>query len=153
VLTAFPDEALTQAIRRMGVRNLGQVPVVPRTNPLHPIGMLRRADILRAYSHAMLDRLETQHQRPILPRELRGTRIVEVAVPPGGPLAGRSLATLRLPSNALVIAVERGQKTVIPRGNTQLLGGDHLMILVQNDAVAQLHEHLAAIPSEMDAHP
>lgn len=158
VVTAFPDEPLTEAIRRMGVRDLGQVPVVPRSNPNRPIGMLRRADIMRAYSHAVLNRVGVERQRPVLPHELRGTQMVEITVPPGAAIVGRSLAALKLPSSALVITVERGQQTIIPRGDTQILAGDHLLILVREHAVAELHEYLAAGPKavaadEADHHP
>ena len=57
VLTVFPDENLNDAIQRMGVRDLGQVPVVSRDDPTEVIGLLRRADIFHAYSRAMLGRV------------------------------------------------------------------------------------------------
>jgi CIC family chloride channel protein len=142
VRTAFPDEPLSQAVQRMGVRDLGQVPVVERSDHSKVLGMLRRADIVRAYSRAMMDRLETQQQRPVLPRELRGTQIVEMTVMPSGPMARRRLAELRLPPDSLVIAVERERQTVIPRGDTQLLPDDHVLFLVRKDAVNTLLEQL-----------
>ncbi|MDA8216750.1 MAG: chloride channel protein [Dehalococcoidales bacterium] len=143
-ITAYIDEPLSQAIRRMGARDLGQVPVVTRAKPREVVGLLRRGDIVRAYSAAMLGRLESQQQRRILPRELRGTRVMELTIQAKGPLVGRKLADLRLPSPTLVIAVERGQQVVIPHGGTVLEGGDRLMILVRDEAVADLQERLLA---------
>ncbi len=142
VRTAFPDEPLSQAVQRMGVRDLGQVPVVARMDGSAVLGMLRRVDIVRAYSRAMLDRLETQQQRPVLPRELRGTQIVEMTVMASGPMAGHRLAELQLPSSSLVVAVGRGQNTIIPRGDTQLLPGDRVVFLTRQEAVGVLHERL-----------
>ena len=107
--------------------------------------MLRRADIVRAYSSAVLDSLETQRGAHVPLRELRGTQLVAVPVRPDTGLAGCRLADLALPTEALVIAVERDHRIVIPRGDTGLLPGDRLMILVQDSAVNQLHEHLATI--------
>jgi chloride channel protein, CIC family len=148
VVTAFPDEPLIVAIHRMGGRDLGQLPVVSRANPALPIGLLRRDDIVRAYSRAMLSRLEAQRQRPLPPRELRGTQIVEITVNPGSRLTGCTVAVLKLPAHALVITVLRGQQTIIPHGETRLLAGDRLQILVQQDAVGELHEYLAAFASK-----
>ena len=82
VATVLADDSLSDAVRKMGARDVGQLPVVARGNLLRVIGMLGRSDILRAYSHAMLDGIQSQTQRPILPSDLRGTRIVEVPVSP-----------------------------------------------------------------------
>lgn len=146
VVTAYADESLSQAVHKMGVRDLGQLPVVARGAPGKVIGLVRRGDVVRAYSHAMLDRLETQRQRPIPPSELRGTRIVEVSVDSSSPLPGISVAQLRLPPDTLVVGVVRGSQTLIPRGDTQLKNDDRLQILVRDDAIVALHEHLAALP-------
>ena len=151
VVTAFPDEPLGQAVRRMGARDLGQLPVVARAEPRRVVGVLRRTDVVRAYSHAVLDRLEDQRHRPVVPADLRGTRVVEVTVPPGGAVAGRRLAALGLPREALVIAVQRGAETLIPRGDTELRAGDRVAVLVRDDAVAELHRHLASAPGRSAA--
>ncbi len=145
VLTAFADETLSQAIQRMGVRDLGQLPVVTRSQPPRVIGLLRRADIVRAYNRALLARLEAQRGAPVPLHDLHGTRLVEVAVRKGDPLAGRRLSELALPPGVLVVTVQRQQHTLIPRGDTQLLPEDRLLVLVQDGAVAHLHEHLAAL--------
>ena len=145
VVTAFPDEPLSQVIRRMSVRDLGQVPVVERTAPRHVLGALGRGEIVRAYNQAMLGKVEAQRHRPVLPRELRGARLVEVLVEPGSPLQGKRLRDMGLPSDTLVVAVERDDETVVPRGDTDLRAGDRLQILVGEDAVGRLHEHLASL--------
>jgi chloride channel protein, CIC family len=145
VVTAYADESLSQAVHKMGVRDLGQVPVVARRDSHQVIGLLRRVDVVRAYSHAVLDRLESQKHRPVMPGELRGTRIVEVPVDSSGPLTGLRIAQLRLPPDMLVVAIVRLSDTLIPRGDTDLKTGDCLQILVRDDAIATLHEHLASL--------
>ncbi len=147
VQTAFSDELLSEATRRMGVQDLAQLPVVARSNPRVPIGILRRVDVIRAYSKSMIGRIETQRQRPVMPQELRGTRFVEVKVESGTVLDGRRLSELELPRDTLIVAIERGQQTVIPSGSTRLEGGDRVLIHVRDDAVAELLERLAATPS------
>jgi CBS domain-containing protein len=145
VLTAFADESLSQAIQRMGVRDLGQLPVVTRSQPPRVIGLLWRVDVVAAYSRAMLQRLEAQRGAPVPLHDLHGTRLVEVVVRKGDPLTGRRLSELAMPADVLVVTVLRQQQTIIPRGDTQLLAGDRLMVLVQDRTVADLHEHLAAL--------
>jgi CIC family chloride channel protein len=144
VVTAFADDSLSQAVHRMGVRDLGQLPVVDRADPRHVIGVLRRADIVRAYSSAVLDSVEAQRGTHVPVRELRDTQLVEVTVQPSSPLAGRRVADLPLPADSLVITVNRDHHTVIPRGQTEVHPGDRLTVLVREGAVASLHEQLAA---------
>ena len=145
MLTAFADEPLSQAIQRMAVRDLGQLAVVTRSQPPQVVGLLRRVDVVSAYSRAMLARLEAQRGAPVPVHDLHGTRLVEVMVRRGDPLADRRLSELVLPADVLVVTVQRQQHTIIPRGDTQLLAGDRLLVLVQDGAVADLHEHLAAL--------
>jgi CIC family chloride channel protein len=52
--TIFADERLDEAIRRMGVHDQQLLPVVARGNSRHPIGVVSRDDIFKAYSVAML---------------------------------------------------------------------------------------------------
>lgn len=150
VTTVTADEPLSQAVHKMGVRDVGQVPVVNRTEPGHVIGMLRRNDIVRAYSQAMLNRVESQTHKPALPSDLRGTRIVEVPVESGGVLDGRTVAQLQLPPDTLVVTIQRDSETIIPRGDSRLCAHDSLQILVRDEAIASLHEHLASLSA---SHP
>jgi chloride channel protein, CIC family len=52
--TIFADEHLDEAIRRMGVHDQPLLPVVARGNSRHPIGIVGRDDIFKAYSVARL---------------------------------------------------------------------------------------------------
>ncbi|MAG37170.1 MAG: chloride channel protein [Dehalococcoidia bacterium] len=58
VLSVYPDENLNEAIHRMGIRDLGQLPVVERSDRGQVVGMLRRGDIFHAYSAQMLEQAE-----------------------------------------------------------------------------------------------
>ncbi|MCF6155367.1 MAG: chloride channel protein [Candidatus Brocadia sp.] len=56
LLLAYPDETIGAALRRIGVRDVGQLPVVARENPRHLVGLLRNTDIARAYDLAVTRR-------------------------------------------------------------------------------------------------
>ena len=60
--------------------------------------------------------------------------LVEVTLAEGSPAAGTSLAELELPRDATVVAVVRGDRLVVPRGDTVLNPGDEVMVLVAGDA-------------------
>ncbi len=52
VLTASPDDRLDQLLGRPGYLDVGRIPVIDPANPGHLIGMLRRIDIVRAFTSA-----------------------------------------------------------------------------------------------------
>ncbi|MDR4504879.1 MAG: chloride channel protein [Candidatus Scalindua sp.] len=58
LLLAYPDETIGEALQRIGIRNIGQLPVVSRNNPHCLVGLLRKTDIGRAYDLAL-----TRHKK------------------------------------------------------------------------------------------
>ena len=50
LVTARPAESLYAAVRRMSQLGLRQLPVVDANLPTHPVGMLRRSDVLAVYT-------------------------------------------------------------------------------------------------------
>jgi cell volume regulation protein A len=59
--------------------------------------------------------------------------ILDVAVGPGSPVAGRTVAQLHLPEGALVALVARGDTLLPPRGSTGVHVGDHLFVIARTD--------------------
>lgn len=62
LLLAYPDETIGAALRRIGVRNVGQLPVVARNNLYSLVGLLRNTDIARAYDLAVTRRAATRQR-------------------------------------------------------------------------------------------
>jgi CIC family chloride channel protein len=61
VITAHADEDLDQTMRKIGYRNIEQVPVVDRESHSKLIGIISRRDIVAAYNRALMTRtLEEQ---------------------------------------------------------------------------------------------
>ncbi|MCI8501929.1 MAG: TrkA family potassium uptake protein [Oscillospiraceae bacterium] len=58
------------------------------------------------------------------------------------PLAGKTLAQLHLPESFVLISIFRGDQLIIPRGNTQVMGGDKIMVLSPTN---KLHALKAAL--------
>jgi CIC family chloride channel protein len=51
-VTAYPDQSVHDILLRLGTMDVGRIPVVARDDPLQLLGVLRRHDIIRAYSRA-----------------------------------------------------------------------------------------------------
>jgi trk system potassium uptake protein TrkA len=73
--------------------------------------------------------------------ESSGAHLVEVTLAPDAPAAGRELASLGMPRDAVVVAVVRRAHVVVPRGDTVLEPGDEVLVLTapeSEDAVRAL---------------
>jgi trk system potassium uptake protein TrkA len=60
--------------------------------------------------------------------------LVEVTLADDTPVAGAPIADLDFPRDATVVAVVRGDRLVVPRGDTVLQPGDEVLVLVTADA-------------------
>lgn len=76
--------------------------------------------------------------RTLLSLQSGDVQLVELQVPPAAPIAGRLLRDVALPVDTNVIAVIRNNETIITRGDTQVLAGDTVLILVKRDSEAQM---------------
>jgi len=56
VITAHADEDLDQAMRKIGYRNIEQLPVVDRETHRNLVGIISRRDIVSAYNRALMTR-------------------------------------------------------------------------------------------------
>lgn len=52
-VVAYPDQSVHDALAQLGGRDVGRIPVVDRSNPKKLLGILRRHDIVRAYTRAV----------------------------------------------------------------------------------------------------
>ncbi len=54
VVVAYPDEYIHDVFIKLGSRDVGRIPVVDRRNPKRLLGVLRRHDVLTAYSKTIM---------------------------------------------------------------------------------------------------
>ncbi|MDR3651198.1 MAG: TrkA family potassium uptake protein [Acidimicrobiales bacterium] len=78
----------------------------------------------------------------LLQFERGNAHLVEVTLAEGSPAAGSSLVDLQFPRDATVVAVVRGDRLVVPRGDTVLDAGDEVMVLVTGDAERSVQQLL-----------
>jgi len=134
LLVAYPDEPLWAALKRMGARDIGRLPVVSRDNPKKLVGLIRRADIIKAYNTAIIRRMELQQRTERLRLgKLTGTDFLELEVSPDSPMVGKPLRDLQLPHECVLVSVRRGRKLIIPHGDTVLQPGDRITAFVAEE--------------------
>jgi CIC family chloride channel protein len=132
IVVAYQDDPLSRALRCMSDGDYGRIPVVDRQEPTHLVGLLRRADIVRAYRHAILRKMEAQHRRQSLRLGgLTETEILEIPLSSGMLAVGRRIRELKLPSQALITSIRRGEEVIIAHGETLFQPGDIVVVLTQ----------------------
>lgn len=143
VITVQTDDVLWTAIRNMGARDVGRLPVIEAGGAL--AGMLSRGDIMRAYNSAIARRLENQHAaEQVRLNTLTGAHVLEVRVKPDTDIAGKSIADLHLPSECVIASIKRRGKLIVPHGSTELHAGDVVTLVaapeVEADIVAMFQQ-------------
>ncbi len=128
LVTAFPDETLDDALRHFGELDVGRIPVVDSREPRRLLGVLRRGDIVHAYSRLLVDKNKRNHRLARLRLEAAAeTELVEVDLRAHDAAAGKRLKELSLPPDCVIVSIRRGRRAIVPRGNTQLLAGDRVI--------------------------
>lgn len=69
----------------------------------------------------------------------------ELQVPENYKLHGKRLSELSLPIESVIVSIFREEKLIIPRGNTQILSGDKIMIIARDKALHELSATLRLI--------
>jgi len=139
LLTAYADESIGAALRRMGNRNIGRLPVIARDNPRHLLGVLRRADIVRAYDLALTRRAATRHRaHQVQVEALSGVSAVEIAIAPQAACVGRRISAVNWPKEAVIASIRRKRTVLIPHGETVLQAGDVLVLVIEGNAVDEI---------------
>ena len=63
-----------------------------------------------------------------------GVRVVEASIGPASPYLGRPLGELPVSAGCVVATVVRDGKPLVPRSDTVLVAGDHMLVVVQRGA-------------------
>jgi CIC family chloride channel protein len=145
LVVAYPDESIGDVLIKMGPRGLGRLPVVCRANPRKLVGLIAREDIIRAYQIALTRRAERTHgvKRAEM-KETEGTEFVEVQLAEGDRTLGKPIHEIApsLPSECVLVSVNRNGKIIIPHGDSILLAGDILTAYSRTSAVKTLLQSL-----------
>ena len=141
VLTAFPDESIGAALRRMSVRDLGRLPVVDRHDTGRLLGILTRADVIRAYDVAMARRTALRHRAgQVRLTALSGARTEEFMVQPGAAAAAKKVCEVSWPHDCIIASIRRGSRVIIPHGDTVIRPADVIVAVLEGDSLRALQQ-------------
>jgi len=131
VVVCRPDQTLSTALAQFGASSFAILPVVDPHEPNRIIGEMRRADIIEAYTQAHMRRAEMLRKADQLGELTARTRTVlcETTLSTGSLLAGRRVREAGFPKHCVLTTIQRGNKTIVPTGDTRLEPGDALMAL------------------------
>ncbi|MCB0046697.1 MAG: chloride channel protein [Caldilineaceae bacterium] len=138
LLVATPDETVGEALARMGARGLGRLPVLESQNSNHLLGVIKRHDIIRAYTIALSRRAELQHRAKRMQiRNIDGTRFADLTIEPTDFAAGKPLhkIAMRMPGECILVSIRRNGRILIPHGDTLFQPGDTVTAFVQSDNI------------------
>jgi len=122
---------LRRAFRRFSERAVHQIPVVEDDDPRKVAGVLRRTELLWAYKE-----LADEHQRLLDRTGDEGISAksesvqMELQVREGQEdLCLKRIREIPLPSDTLIVLLRRGDRAVVPKGDTRVEPGDVLVLL------------------------
>jgi CIC family chloride channel protein len=147
VMTAHADDVLWKAIKWMGARNIGRLPVLDDEEKL--VGMLNRDDIVSAYNTAIERKVKDQQQvEQIRLNTLTGAHVYELHISGQCKLAGMLIKDVQWPPEAVVASVMRKGRLVVPNGSTLLRVGDTLSIVADPHIEKSLRALFAQLRDE-----
>ncbi len=138
---AYPDETIGSALRRMGQRDIGRLPVVPRGHPRQLIGLLRRTDLVRAYDAALTRRAAMRHraqQVRLGAIQSDEMNVEALLVEAGSLIANKHVKEIHWPGDCIVASIRRGRQMLIPHGETLVKAGDVLVIVSGTSCTEEL---------------
>ena len=120
------DASLDEALRQLGQYDVDALPV---TDQGKVIGIISRGAVLRGYRAATLRTLTISRQIQELTEDAADPgQFFDIYLPASSPVVGKSIVDLGLPQSALVVAIRRQGKAVIPHGSTVLEPGDRVVV-------------------------
>lgn len=139
VHTVHPDQTLHEALSIFAQHRVRMLPVTSREGDHRPVGMLRRDDIMQAYSSAIEGRDAVTRRRRLSPAAGGDSvRYLELRVRPRSRLNGKRLLEVELTPDAVIVAVRHDGATLIPRGQTRLQAGDRVTVIAAASAVDEV---------------
>lgn len=167
----FPDQRLLEAIVAMGEAHTRHLAVVERARPYHLIGLLSLSDIVRVQAEAVRTQANGEAAEPPALSEVQemltdqpafqllqpfssanrtdvtapSLRYHQVVLQPDDPATGNAVRTLKLPPGVLLVTLDRGEETLIPRGETVLAAGDTVTLFANPNQLPAALEALTGL--------
>ncbi|GIW08591.1 MAG: hypothetical protein KatS3mg060_3396 [Dehalococcoidia bacterium] len=121
--TVVPYQTIAQALDEPNIESVAAIPVVDPRDSSRLVGLLRRADVLQALGLAS----DRDDRAPFSTPPTAELPILEITIRDGSPWVGKRLRELRLPREAYLAFLQRGDVRLPVRGDSLLRAGDLLV--------------------------
>lgn len=112
-----------------------------KTDFFYKMGIDRVVCAITTITNIIEQQAFVDHMTNIIPIAEGHVRIVEIPVCNDAPIAGKKLWEVNLPQELIIGCVLRGEKVMIPRGDTRILSGDMLVLISGNTTdIADIEE-------------
>ena len=96
---------------------------------------INQADLM---AHLIIEGIDMKNMMTLLRINRGDASIIQVRVAPGAKADGAHIRDLGIPEKAVIIALLRGEESLIPRGDTVIRQGDDVLALADGEAKAVL---------------
>lgn len=103
-----------------------------KTDFFYKMGVDRVVCAITAITNIIEQQAFVDTMSNVIPIAEGHVRIAEIPVCGDAPIAGKKLWEVRLPQDVMIGCVLRGEKVMIPRGDTRILAGDMLVMIFGN---------------------
>ena len=143
LVTAYDDEPMWTALRSLGTRDVGRLPVVKRGAEQQLVGVVRRKDIIQAYNTAIIQRArhQSRSERQQLGKII-DSEFLELEIPPQASVLGKRVSEIQLPDDCLIVSIQRGRKLYIAHGYSTLESGDVLTVISSESSADEVRKIL-----------
>ena len=148
VISAYTDEPIFMAIRKMTPRDLARLPVVERDDETRLVGLISRSEILKAYQLGLMRKQHDQTLRDgMLLRGEGDVKIMELQVEDGSQAASREVSEIRMHQSTGVLSIRRGSEFFDATSHSRFEVGDRVTIFCRSQHVPEI-EQLFAGPNK-----
>ena len=147
LFTVTPETRVSEALKIIGIHQLGRLPVVEANHFHKLVGLLRRRDIVQAYTLAIQRRQDADQQAALVRLEtFTHMLIIELRVEPGSAADNGTIRKIDWPSTSLLATVRRKAQVIVPHGDTPLQAGDVLVMVTTLEDLTALTRITKARP-------
>lgn len=82
--------------------------------------------------------VDTARSKALLSLNRGEASLNELQIPDNYPLSGKRLFELDIPEDAVLAAIFRDDKLIIPRGNAQIMSGDKILVIAKDRVLHEL---------------
>ena len=102
-------------------------------------GVLRRADLVRAYDIALARRTTLRHTaQQVRLGVFTGAHVIELTIAPTAACVNQPVKAVARPGDCVLASVRRRRQTLIPHGDTSLHAQDVVVAVVEGEAREQI---------------